>query len=231
MSLRCHCFVVRRGVTFFLLTSFFSFHSEESYAALLHAYAVTKQQGKAQHLFESIQSGELGIRPGPSTYDAYTLACISNRAWGDVLAAYETMKETRIVPSPTTCHGILLATFKTGGKSATKDLLEDFLFLGAQLNQASVLLAMKILAPPEDTEGSESLASARDNLRKISKQDPILQPVSLNLMRSLRKCEIEEERQPSGGLTEHTIQEGRRKAWRSVLRHLLEYANHVEGKK
>ena len=217
-------------------------NSEESYAALLHAYAVAKQHGQARKLLESIQSGELGIHPGPSSYDAYTLACVQSRSWSDLLGAYETMKETEIAPSPTACHGILLATFKIGGKSAARALLEEFLSSGVQLNQASALLAIKIMVPEascgdsvsNNEGGSFTLSSVRENLRNISEQPDFhsnLQPASLNLIRSLRRCEIEEERRAAGGLAQHTVQDGRRKAWHTVLQHLLDYVKQAEETK
>jgi len=183
-------------------------------------------------LFQSIQSGELGISPGPSTYDAYTLACIRSRAWNDVLEAYETMKATEVVPSPTVCHGIILATFKIGGKSATKALLEEFLSSGAQLNHACALLAMKIMIPGGDSfKGRFTLSSVRDSLRDSSEhqQDETLQLAKLNLIRSVRRCEVEEVRRPTAALTEQKIRDGQRTAWRRVLKHLLEYVNQLEG--
>jgi len=217
-------FLVKNSLSFSLA----AFPSEESYAALLHAYAVAKDFKNSQWLLQSMESGEMGIEPGSSTYDAYTLACIRCRAWSDVLAAYKKMKERDIVPSPPTCHGILFAAFKQGGRTAAKDLLEDFLGAGIQLTEASALFAMKIMISSKIVERSDSLASARENLRKISKNDTGMQPVSLDLMRSLRRCELAKDRKPSGGLTEHSLQEERRQAWRNVLKHLLAYVNQTE---
>lgn len=204
------------------------FFSEDSFAALLHAYAIAKDFKNAHLLLLSIESGEMGIQPGSSTYDAYTLACIRYGAWSDVLAAYRKMKERGIEPSPPTCHGILFAAFKKGGRSTAKDLLEDFLAAGIQLTEASALLAIRIMVSSKIVERSDSLASARENLRKNSNDDAGMQQATLDLMRSLRRCELAKDRKPSGGLTEHSLQEERRQAWRNALKHLLAYANQTE---
>jgi len=60
--------------------------------------------------------------------------------------------------------------------------------------------------------------------------DETLQSESMNLIRSLRVVELEEERQASRDLNIGVIQKRRREAWLNVLKYLIVYAEAVEAK-
>ena len=98
------------------------------------------------------------------------------------------------------------------------------------LTEASAVLAMKILIPSNVVQKIDSLASARENLRSMSADGVPIPPSTLTLMRSLRRCELAEERLPSGGLSKHAVQEERRKAWQSLLETLLAYVDQLESR-
>ena len=139
------------------------------------------------------------------------------------------MKERGLIPSPPSCHGIIFASFKHGGKSAARAVLQDFQTVGLPLTEASALLAMKIMIPSQMVQLSDSLASAQLSLRTLGASNESIQPAALDLMRSLRRCELAELRQPSGGLTERAVKEGRITVWQSVLEHLLTLADLLES--
>ena len=146
------------------------------------------------------------------------------------MEAYKTMKERGISLSPPTCHGIIYAASKEGGKNAVRTVLEEFHAAGLPLTEASAVLAMKILIPSNMDQKFDSLASARENLRTMKVDDVPLPQSTLDLMRSLRRCELAEQRRSSGGLSEHAVQEERIKAWQSVLQALLAYVDQLESR-
>ena len=108
--------------------------------------------------------------------------------------------------------------------------MQDFQTVGLPLTEASALLAMKIMIPSQMVQLSDSLASAQLSLRTLGASNESIQPAALDLMRSLRRCELAELRQPSGGLTERAVKEGRITVWQSVLEHLLTLADLLESR-
>jgi pentatricopeptide repeat protein len=206
-----------------------SCNREESYGALLYAYAVAKQLDGARTLLQSMESGEVAVRPGPMCYDGFILACVRSQAWDDAVAAYKTMQKSEVTPSPAACHGILLAASRRGGRSEAKTCLEGFAASGAQLHGDGALLAVKTMLPTVG-DALVTMSSIRDHLRECSKKDVVLQPESLNLVRSLRVAELEEERQPSLGLSMGVLENRRKVAWQNVLKDVIVYANAAESK-
>lgn len=188
---------------------------------------MAKQLDNARTLLQSMVSGELGIQPGPTCYDGFILACVRCQAWDDAAATYQSMKEFGVVPSPVACYGILLAAFRRGGRSEAKTYLEGFGASGAQLHGDGALLALRTMLP-EIGEGEVTLADVRDHLRAVNDKDEVIQNKTLNLVRSLRVAELEEQRQVSVGLKMDVLLNRRRVAWQNVLKDLIVYVDAVE---
>lgn len=201
---------------------------EEAYGSLIYAYALSNQLDCARTLLLSMESGELGVRPGPKCYDGFILACIRSRAWEDAISTYKKMDESGLIPSPAACHGIVLAAFRTGGRSEVKAHLERFSASGAQLHGDGALLAVKTMLPTMADIGV-TMSSIRDHLRGVGEKESSLQFERLNLVRSLRVAELETQRQPSPNLKIDVLQKRRRVAWQNALKDLITYANAVEA--
>jgi hypothetical protein len=190
---------------------------------------VAKKLDDARTLLHSMESGKLGVRPGPMCYDGFILACVRSQAWGEAVLSYEKMEKTEIVPSPAACHGILLAASKKGGRSEAKAYLERFYASGAQLHGDGALLAVKTMLPTTG-DVTVTMSSIRDHLREVCENDESLQPASLNLVRSLRVAELESQRQHSPNLKIDVLQVRRKAAWQNVLHDLILYANAIEAR-
>jgi len=196
---------------------------DEAYGAVIYSYAIAKQFEKARSTLLSMESGELGVRPGPSCYDGFLLACILNRSWEDAITAYKRLKDSGIIPSPIANHGALISTHRLGGRPKTRAFLEDLLSEGGELNHYSSVLAVKIMLPEVVDQGVKTIYELRNELRKIKeKGETPIGKASLNLVRSLRVAELEEERQAGRGLKMSEIEKRRKVAWRGVLEVLLE---------
>jgi hypothetical protein len=173
-----------------------------------------------------LESGELqDVRPGPSCYDGNILGCVRSQSWNDAISTYDNMKLSQVVPSPAACHGILLAHARRGGRVDVQTCLEDFISLGAQLRIDGLLFALSMLVPEMELKERVDMESVRHYLRSICEKDMTLKRNGLNLMRSLRIAELEEQRTETPGLSESAIATRRKEALDVVLRDVVAFAN------
>jgi pentatricopeptide repeat protein len=191
---------------------------------------VAKQLDNARTLFESMESGEVGVRPGPASYEGFVLACIRSKEWNEVFRAYQTMKEAGVLPSQVAVQGLLLASYHTGDKEQSRSFIEELLSLGVRWNHESCLLAAKILLP-EMVDGNIPLEVFHKKIRESMEYERALAESAIPLTRSLHVALTEEEREPSNALPLHEIEKRRTRAWREVLKHLLEYADATKKEK
>jgi hypothetical protein len=134
------------------------------------------------------------------------------------------MKETKVEPSPSSYHGILLSIARSKGLSETKTFLRDVLVRNGSLNRVSSLLAVKLLIP-EVGEGASSLSDLRDKFKLLGEAGEIPREKILSVMRSLRVAELEEQRKPSRGLQQDVITDRRKQAWTNFMEELLGYVD------
>ena len=195
---------------------------------MIHAYAVAKQPDKAREFLESMKSDSFGdgVSPSQSCYDALILANVRARAWEEALNAFQIMKDSGLTPSPPTYYGLLLASFEQGGQSQTRDLVEELVASNAEVNQKGCTLAIKILLA--EVEKCQTTADLRKTLRELGELHPLIREAALNLNRSLRKAELEEERQPTKAVSQQDIKGRRIEAWQRVLENLLQFVKRDE---
>jgi pentatricopeptide repeat protein len=214
-------FVVNSALTIPVTFSMATFR-EEFYGALLQAYGASNQLNNAHKLWQSLELGELGVRPGPECYDGYILGCIRNDAWNDAISAYLGMKSARLSPSPAVCQGVFLAYWKLNGMSGAKSCLLDFLDVEVPVQIDFVLLALSTLIP--ELKGKPvNLDFVRRYLRSVSETDSRLRVESLNLVRSLRTAELEEQRTETPALSMDAILARRKDTSLTLLRHVVAY--------
>jgi hypothetical protein len=203
-------------------------YREEFFGALLQAYGASNQLDNAHKLWQSLESGELGVKPGPACYNGYILGCIRNHAWNDAISAYMGMKAAQLAPSPAVCQGVFLAYWTLNGMSGAKSCLLDFLDLQVPVQIDFVLLALSTLIP-ELSGQAVNLDFVRRYLRSISETDSRIRVESLNLVRSLRTAELEEQRTEPPALSTDAILARRKDASLTLLRHVVAYIEVVDS--
>ena len=124
------------------------------------------------------------------------------------------MIEEDISPSPQTVQGLVLATYKTGGKSGVLSLLENLLTGDASIDERTFLLVARVLLPFASAGTTDDL---RKLLRDVGDSNESLKQFALDLTRSLRTAQVEQHRQ----VTKHQLNVKEIDAWRSALSHLL----------
>jgi hypothetical protein len=208
---------------------------------LFYAFAVSSHLDAARELLQDMESGVIGVSPGPTCYDGFILACARNGAWEDVLAAFETMKILDVSISSTSSHGILLAAAKMGGRNEVKRFVESFVSSNSELYGDGALLALRILLDgivlrSEVDMDELSLDTIRERLRVLSQHNLSLQFECLRLIRSIRMAESEESRyneidtvKKQKFLPRSDLADRRHKAWQVVLNDLLALVNNFES--
>jgi hypothetical protein len=194
----------------------------------------------ARKLLQDMESGSIGVTPGPTCYDGFILTCAQNRAWDDILAAHETMQLLNVPLSPASCHGILLAALKLGDRLLVKQYVEAFVSSNAQLYGDGAVLALRILldgviSRGEGDNGELTLDTVRERLRILGQSEPSLVNECLHLIRSLRMAESEESRHLGLNGNKNTrvlplsvLLDRRHVAWHTMLTSLLNLINIVE---
>ncbi len=224
---------------------------EECYGALFYAFAMSNQLDQARLLLTEMESGTSPIRPGPTCYDGFILACARARAWEDILTAYDTMQSSHIPLSAASSHGILLAAAKMGHRQKVIPYVHSFVTSHAQLHGDGAMLALRILLNGvviggNDTPDELTLDEIRERLRMFGQSQPTLQGPCLNLIRSLRMAEFEEARMIHRAADERNDTNGRNwnrtetvpmtedldrrhDAWRTMLTDLIALVNAIEN--
>ena len=225
---------------------------EECYGALFYAFAMSNQIDQARLLLTEMESGTSPIRPGPTCYDGFILACARARAWEDILTAYDTMQSSKIPLSAASSHGILLAAAKMGPRQKVIPYVNSFVTSHAQLHGDGAMLALRILlngivigGGNTSTHDELTLDEIRERLRMFGQSQPSLQGPCLNLIRSLRMAEFEEARMMHRAAHERNDTIGRNRnrtetvpmteildrrhdAWRTMLTDLISLVNAIE---
>ena len=180
---------------------------------------MSKQIELAQYLMRSIESGDMGVNVGPAIYDGYVVACVTCHAWDDIVAVFQRMKAAGLhPPSASSCHGILLAGYRQGRTAdESKALLDDLLAAGAQFNRDVALLSIKILLP-HWCRGGKTVSDIRSKLRSnLPQDDEVVKGAIVQLIRSLRIAEMEEER----GLPSTSLMKAGSETWTAVVKDVL----------
>jgi len=176
-----------------------------------------------------------GVRPGPFCYDGVIQTHLLNEDWENVLQTYSSMKEGGIIPLPVTYQSLISATEILGGSEKVLYLVQDVLDSDASMSVDAYLQAIQILLLARESLSS----SAKDKLtfedmrlclrRVVDDKErglplPFKQDV-MDLLRLLRKAEVEESRQVSKHITARQIQHRRKIAWKDLLRKLIDCAD------
>lgn len=156
----------------------------------------------------------LTLNPGVSCYNAILLSHIRSQSWDDAILLHQAMIEKDISSSPQTIQGLVLATYKTGGRVGVLSLLENLLAGDSSIDERTFLLVARVLLPFTSTATTDDL---RKLLRELGDSNESLKRFSLELTRSLRTAQVEQHRQVS----KHQMNVKENDAWRSALSHLL----------
>jgi pentatricopeptide repeat protein len=202
---------------------------EESYGIVIHSLAVSKRTEEAGELFLSMESGQFRdeISPGRTSFDGRMLAYMEANAWEETLAFHSKMKEAGIPWSPLCFQGVLLASYRLGGRAKALETIEGALESGMKMDHNCCEMSIRIILG--DVLKIRNIQQVRTKLRHIGEQNQFLQSSSLNLSRALRSAEVEERRQPTDGLKLHEIVSRRDQAWNSALKHLVLFARAIEN--
>ena len=185
------------------------------------------RRDEALQILESMKAGLFGDRasPGVTAYNALVMSHILSSEWNDALLVYEAMRNLNIAPDKTTLQGLLIACRQIGDISRTQSLLRLLLESNTTMDKQSFDLCLKILMPKQVR--ASSLEQVRARLRAFGTQNSKFKQASINLGRSLRMAEVEDERQESDRLSKQDLKDRREKAWRDVLERTLELSNLV----
>jgi pentatricopeptide repeat protein len=195
--------------------------SEDLHGAVLYHLVVDDKIEEALDLFGKMEEQQSGLTttPGTSSYNAILLAHVRSQSWDAALSLYEIMKEKDISANPQTIQSLVLATYKTGGKLSVLTLLESLLATGeAIFDERTVLLAARVLLP--DAPGS--IDGIRSMLRVMGDRNESLKRPALDLTRSLRTAQVEQNRRVSKNQPKARVkpqEEG--ETWHSALAYLL----------
>jgi pentatricopeptide repeat protein len=189
----------------------------------MQSLAANGRSGEARELFDSMDSGLDGdaVKPGLSCYNALLLSHVRSGEWNDALAVHETMKQSEVTPGPSTIQGLLLASHRLGGQIQVQALLNDLLASKVKMDRATFQLAMKMLVPGI----SRTTRDVRQAIRSIGEEIPELRTVSLDLIKSMRIAEVEQQRKTTAGLSGEDVQQRREESWRLAMGSLIHYAN------
>jgi len=196
------------------------------------SFAEAGEYDRAVNLFQMVDNGTTfgeGMTPGPACYDALIRNHVVAEAWHDVTTCYERMKDACVNPLPTSNDSFVLAAENVGGRQQVLEVLEQMIVTaGAFMTKEGYLHAVKVVIPElqESLEDVVSLEGTRRKLRELAEGEE--KPAStramiMNLVRSLRDAEVEESREPSRCMQGEQLQQRRDRAWREVLKDLIEY--------
>jgi hypothetical protein len=130
------------------------------------------------------------------------------------------MQEKGIAVTPQTIQGLVLAYSRKGGRSYVVSLMEKLQDAGACIDENTFKLLVRVLLPEIDGTTED----IRKRVRGIGESNPPLRGAALNLIRSVRTAEIEQNRPfSSKNRLEAGMNPRQREAWHSVLVHLLEF--------
>lgn len=193
--------------------------NEELYGAVLHSLVVDDKKGEAMKMFESMRRDETGltINPGISCYNAILLGYVRSQSWEDALLLHKAMIEEGISPNPQTTQGLALATFKTNGKTGVLSLLETLLAEDVTIDETTFLLVARMLLP----NASGSTDDLRKMLRELGESNETLKTYALELTRSLRTAQVEQNRKATIKHRKTGMNSKEKESWRSALGHLL----------
>ena len=189
----------------------------------MQSLAANGRSGEVRELFDSMDIGldEDAVKPGLSCFNALLLSHVRAREWNDALAIHETMRLSKVTPGPSTIQGLLLASHRIGGKIQVQALLKDLWASKAQMDRVTFQLAMKMLVPGINRTTSD----VRQAIRSIGEERPELRTVSLDLIKSMRIAEVEQQRKTTAGLSDEDVQQRRKESWHLAMGSLIEFAN------
>jgi pentatricopeptide repeat protein len=192
--------------------------SEEAVGSVIHGYVLTKSSEKARGLWNDMKSGRFGVdivSGGPTVYNAVILDCIQNNSWSDAREMYDEMKKSRVVPLDSTYVGLLLASFKEGGRRKTMQFIDELVQSRVSVTAGICMMALRLLIP--ELAKFTEFADMRSQLQSLSDDKEF---VYVALIRAMRSAELEEQRQSTKGLPRAKINERRAAAWHEVLKQL-----------
>jgi pentatricopeptide repeat protein len=189
----------------------------------MQSLAAHGRSDEARELFDSMDSrlDEDAVKPGLSCYNALLLSHVRAGEWNDALAVHETMRQSKVTPGPSTIQGLLLASHRIGGKIQVQALLKDLWTAKAKMDRATFQLAMKMLVPGINRKTGD----VRQAIRSIGEERTELRTVSLDLIKSMRIAEVEQQRKTTSGLSGEDVQQRRDESWRLAMGSLIEFAN------
>jgi hypothetical protein len=196
--------------------------SEHSYAAVLHSLAVQGKKEEANSILNGMRTNEYGdgVKPGASCYSAVILSAMQSGDWSYVLDLRNDMRSDRVPSCKASFQGEVLAWSRLGNREKVMDTIEHSSKEGGLIfDEETFRLCTKLLLP-ENTLGID-VPDARQLLRQMGQEQPLLESTTLELGRSLRNAEREMSRALSKKNTEQTRAEKRNKSWAIVLHNLV----------
>ena len=198
--------------------------SDEAFGAVIHSLALAKNPSEALQLFKEIENGEFGdAKPGLSSYNSKMLALMQLKAWQDVIELQREMKQAGLPSSSVAFHGVILASMRLGDEGSVVEAIEDAIKLGVSLNHSCFDQSLKCLFPDLVVD-RPSIPEIRLRLRERvdTASNDELGKAYLNLLRSLRVAEVEEEREVHRNVRQADIDTRRQTAWEKAHASLVQ---------
>lgn len=198
--------------------------SDEAFGAVIHTLAMAQRPAEALELFVEMGSGKFGdIQPGVLSFNAKMLALMQTKSWQEVIDLQEEMKSAGLAPTSVAFHGVILASMKLGNEASVLEAIENATKSKISLNQSCFEQSLKCLFP-DLVADQGSIAEIRLRLREHvdAASDSTLGKAYLNLSRSLRVAEVEEEREKSRSVRQEEIDRRRQSAWEQAHTSLVQ---------
>ena len=198
---------------------------EVTCGAVILSLAHSNRTAEATAFFEDVSWGRFSkdLKPGLACYNGYMLSLMKMKAWGDVLSIQQSMREAGISPDPSTFHGVLIASMRSGGKSVVLSVVEDAVKNGMKINRECIDLIMRGLLSDLNLRAN-AIPATRETLRALLDERDGLQNEYLDLIRTLRIAELEDSREASYLIRAEQIKVKQECAWQAVLNSLVNLA-------
>lgn len=194
------------------------------FGAVLHSLAVNGRYDEAKELFQSMENLQEGfVGPVASCYNAMLVLYIQGRKWNEAIAVYDKMQARQVPPNPQTIQGLLLAHRQRSGKDGAVKFVQSVVEKQVPIDEATFKLASKMLVPELTNENMDEF---RKGIRAIGEEKPILREASLNVIRTARIAEVEDQKKASKSLHDSSLFGGKEGTlpWMAALAALVEFS-------
>jgi hypothetical protein len=199
--------------------------SDETLGTFIHQLVVDQKADEATQLFQEVKNKRFGeVTPGPACFGGKMFALLQQQRWSDVIQMQSEMREAGFGLNSVALQGVILASTRMDDHEGAMQAISEAVKAHVHLDQPCFEQIMKCLLP--DLAGREKLqiSEVRQKLRTFADttDQEELMKAYMDLSRSLRVAEVEEERQKSRNIRQEEIDTRRQESWEKAHLSLIE---------